>query len=408
MSKDKLFFNISQLMTGRGFLKKQGRKVTEKDLSVIKNGAFVVRNNQIIWIGKKDKVPREFSKAKKVDLNGKNVFPGFVDCHTHMVFAGDRQNEFELRNSGITYQEIAQKGGGILSTVKATRKIKNDDLRGLSQQRVQAHLKQGVTTIEIKSGYGLSRKSEEKMLQVAQELKGARITTTFLGAHAIPQEFSSEFEYLKQLKKDLLEIKKKGLSQRVDIFVEKGYFSVKEAKDYLQYAKDLGFQITIHADQLNRTGATKLGLELGAQSLDHVICLNRSDKKALSQSETVAVLLPAADFYLECEYPDARYLIDSGAITALATDYNPGSSPTQNIQFVGLLARLKMKMSLPEVFSAFTYGGAKALGKEKEIGILQKGYNADFFISDQTWDKFFYNLEEEMVSKVYVGGVLKS
>ena len=186
--------------------------------------------------------------------------------------------------------------------------------------------------------------------------------------------------------------------------MRKGYFSVKSAKDYLEFARSLGFKITIHADQLNRTGATVLAVELGALSADHVICCNKKDIIKIANSETVAVILPSADFYLQCDYPDARKLIDEGACFALATDFNPGSSPTQNISFVGLLARLEMKMTLPEVFTGLTVGGASALGMEKSIGALLPGFQADFFLSNQTWDRFFYDLGKNSVAQTFCAG----
>ncbi len=404
MSKIQVFRNISQLLSMKGVVKKQGRHTEQKDLGVIKNGALVVESGKVAWVGAESRLPSQYQRIKARDCQGLNLFPGFVDCHTHMVFAGNRQHEFELRNQGVSYQEIAEKGGGILSTVKATRKASLEELSMLAQKRVDKHLAQGVTTIEIKSGYGLNTKSEEKMLMAARQLKKARVVTTFLGAHAIPKEFSGEADYLIKLKRDLKRIKDKGLSQRVDIFVEKGYFSEKLSQDYLQFARSLGFEITIHADQLNRTRATQLAVEMKAQSADHVICANKTDRQKLADSETVAVLLPAADFYLQCAYPDARDFIDRGACVALATDFNPGSSPTQNLSFVGLLARLKMQMSLPEVFAALTYGGAKALGLENVAGALLPGYSADFFLSSLNWDQFFYGLEENSVEQTFVRG----
>ena len=305
---------------------------------------------------------------------------------------------------GASYQEIANQGGGILSTMKATRKAPLKELIDSGQERVNRHISQGVTTIEVKSGYGLNKKTEEKMLQAAGKLKKARIVPTYLGAHAIPSNFEGEWDYLEQLKKDLKEIKAKKLSERVDIFIEKGYFTLKSSKEYLEYAKSLGFKVTIHADQLNRTGATQLAVELEALSADHVICCKSSDIKKMAQSETVAVMLPAADFYLQCDYPNAREIIDQGASFALATDFNPGSSPTQNIQLVGLLSRLKMKMTLPEVIVGLTYGGAKALGLEDKVGALLPGYQADFFLSDYAWDQLFYDLGEKKVGQTFVGG----
>ena len=234
-------------------------------------------------------------------------------------------------------------------------------------------------------------------------MKKANIVTTFLGAHAIAEEFKSEKSYLESLKKDLLKVKKSKLSSRVDVFIEKGYFSRKMSKDYLEYAKKLGFSISIHADQLSRSKATLLAVELQAKSADHVVYLNEKDKKVLAQSQTVAVLLPCADFYLGCPYPDARGLIDKGVCVALATDFNPGSSPSQSLGLLGLLARVQMKMSLPEVFVALTFGGAKALAMGDRLGALLPGYQADFFTTTSSWEDFFYN-KEPSLSATFVKG----
>lgn len=397
-----LFRDIAEIVTMKKALSKQGRQVDKKDLSLVKNGAMAVDGGVIQWIGKENKIPPTFKKFSTKSLKGKNVFPGFVDCHTHLIFAGDRKDEFELRNQGVSYQEIARRGGGILSTVKATRKASLDKLVELGQQRVASHLKQGVTTVEIKSGYGLNKSSEEKMLKAAQALKKINVVTTFLGAHAIPQNYKNESQYLAQLKKDLSEIKNKGLSQRVDIFIEKNYFSFKMAKEYLTYAQSLGFKVTIHADQLSRSKASLLAIELGALSADHVICLSAKDKKALAQSETTAVLLPCADFYLQCDYPDARQLIDQGGRVALATDFNPGSSPTQSLSLLGVLARLQMKMTLAEVFSGLTVGAAFALGVQDKKGALVTGHDADFFVSEKSWQNFFYDMSPVPVESTYI------
>ncbi len=399
-----VFHNIFQLMSLKKVVKKQGRKILKEDISPIKKAAMVVKEGQVQWVGPESRLPETYRKIKKKSLKGLNVYPGFVDCHTHLVFAGDRKNEFEMRNQGISYQEIAQKGGGILSTVKATGKAGLKQLIDSGQKRVNQHLRQGVTTLEIKSGYGLNQKTEEKILKAAKSLKKANIITTFLGAHAIPAEFKNENSYLKKLKKDLLRIKKLKLSERVDIFIEKGYFSCLSGKDYLLYAKNLDFDLCVHADQLSRSGATALAVKLGARSADHAVCLNQKDKQNLANSETVAVLLPCADFYLQCPYPDARTLIDSGACVALATDFNPGSSPTQNLGLLGVLARLQMKMSLPEVFAALTFGGAKALSLENKVGALLPGYQADFFTSPSSWEDFFYDPSPLPVSDTFVKG----
>lgn len=377
----------------------------EEHLGVAKNQAMVISGNKIIWTGSQKKIPREYHKIKKQIEVHANVFPGFIDCHTHSVFAGDRTDEFEMRLQGMSYLEIAKKGGGIFSTMRATRKASSSLLTQKLQERLQFFLKQGVTTVEVKSGYGLSVKDELRLLKIIKNQKTpVQTISTFLGAHALPPEFSSTAQYLEELQKALQLVARQKLAQRVDIFIEKNYFSVDESRKFLKLAQDLGLKVTIHADQITRTGATALAVELKAQSADHVICVDAKDVEKAAQSETTCVLLPAADFYLRCPYPPARQLMDRGARVAVATDFNPGTSPTQNIQWVGLLARQEMRMTLPEVFSAFTMGASYALGLEDTHGFLMPNANADFFICDKEWGQFFYDLAPIPMKSVWVNG----
>lgn len=357
-----------------------------------KNQAFLVSAGKICWIGSKGKIPKNYLIQKEINLENKLVLPSFIECHTHSVFAGDRAEEFELRNNGMSYLEIAARGGGILSTVQKTREISKSKLIEISQKRVNEFLRQGVSTLEIKSGYGLDLKSEFKMLEVARAMTGPQVVTTFLGAHAKPKEYQSYSEYLKYLSEQVLPLlKKKKLADRVDIFIEKGFFEESDARRYLQSAKNLGFQITIHANQLSQSGGAELALELEAKSADHVIHLNDLAIQKFSKSNTVAVLLPTADLYMKCPYPQARKLIDAGACVALSTDFNPGSCPSQDLMLVGLLARLEMKMTLPEVFLAYTKNAAKALGLQDEQGDLSVGKFANFICTDAEPTDFFYS-----------------
>jgi imidazolonepropionase len=401
-----VFHNISEVLTLIGAAGKGGRKVTNSDLSIIKKAAIVVEGQKIAWVGEQKSVPKALQKAsKKVDLKGQVVLPAFLDCHTHLVFGGSRASEFELRNQGATYQQIYEAGGGIQSTVRSTRNSSARDLSKISQARANEFASQGVSTIEIKSGYGLSLKEEVKILKVAGELKGPRILRTYLGPHAK----SPDFESLKEYEADILEkqlpfIAKNKLADRVDIFVEAGYYSLDFARRYLSQAKKLGLQITIHAEQMTRTGATQLGLELGAKSVDHVIEVSDSDIADLAKSETTAVLLPASDFYLKMKYPPARKLIEAGARVALSTDFNPGTSPTMDIQFVGVLARREMQMKLHEVIAALTIGSAFALGKESELGSLEPGKFADFITIEGSMEELFYSVGARPVTSTWSAG----
>jgi imidazolonepropionase len=405
--KLKIFNNIGELLTLSGASKKDGRNVKESDLGIINKAAIVTCDDEIIWCGSRNKIPKEFLKIKsEVDLQGLTVLPGFIECHTHSVFAGNRANEFELRNQGSTYQEIASRGGGILSTMNATRKISSSELKKISQRRVNEFVRQGVTTLEIKSGYALDEKNELKCLQVAKSLTGPRIITTFLGAHALPPEFKDHAEYLEFLSTKLLPIiKKKKLANRADIYIEKGFFTKNQALVYLQKAKALGFELTIHADQFSLSGGADLSVELSANSADHLIHISNSQTERLAKSNVTCVLLPAADLYLKCPYPPARKLIDVGARVALATDFNPGSSPTQDLALVGLLARLEMKMTLPEVICAYTFGAASALGLQRKTGSIEEKKSADFIGIELPWNEVFYSSGLNPVKKIYKSGV---
>jgi imidazolonepropionase len=367
--------------------------------------AFVVNNGIIEWIGPQSKVPKNLKIKKTIDLKNKLVFASFIECHTHTVFAGSRAAEFEMRNQGISYQEIAEKGGGIVSTMKATRLASAKELTVLTQKRVNNFLKQGVSTLEIKSGYALDLNNEVKVLEILKKIKGPRIVSTFLGAHARPPEFKTNNDYLEYLADTVLPvIKKKKLSNRVDIFVENKFFEKEESEKYLKKAKALGFDVTIHANQLSVSAGANLALQFKAKSADHMINLDDSIIKSYAKSQTVAVLLPTADLYMKCAYPPARKLIDAGVSVALATDYNPGTAPSQDLALVGLLARLEMKMSLPEVFQAYTINAAKALGIESEEGSLEVGKRANFISTEANLTDFFYSAGFTPEHDLYIEG----
>jgi imidazolonepropionase len=368
--------------------------------------AFVVNTGNIEWIGPQSKIPKNFKIKKTTDLKNKLVFPSFIECHTHTVFAGSRAAEFEMRNQGVSYQEIAEKGGGILSTMRATRLASAKELTVLTQKRVNNFLKQGVSTLEIKSGYALDLKNEVKVLEILKKIKGPRIVSTFLGAHARPPEFKTNGEYLEYLGNVVLPlIKKKKLSNRVDIFVENKFFEKEESEKYLKKAVALGFDVTIHANQLSLSAGAGLALHFKAKSADHMINLDDSIIKSYAKSKTVAVLLPTADLYMKCAYPPARKLIDAGVSVAIATDYNPGTAPSQDLALVGLLARLEMKMSLPEVFQAYTINAARALGIESEEGSFEVGKRANFISTEANLTDFFYSAGFTPEHDLYIEGL---
>lgn len=380
-----------------GAAKKQGRHILEADLGIRHNESLFFDKGVIQWVGPLKKLPKIYrSKIKKeFDGKGKTVLPGFVECHTHLIYSGDRAAEFELRNRGVSYKEIAAQGGGILSTMRNTRQSSLNQLISQGQERVNNFIEQGVTTLEIKSGYALNLKDELKMLKAAAAVKGPRTIKTFLGAHALPPEFKTYESYLEFLAEEVLPVvAKQQLAERVDVFIETGFFPKEASQKYLEKAKKLGFQIVIHADQMSLSGGTDVAVELGALSGDHLLQIQEKQIKALAASEVTGVLLPTADIYTKTNYPPARQLIDAGARVALATDFNPGTSPTQDLNFVGLLARLEMKMTLPEVLSAYTVGAAHALNLQKSVGSLEVGKSADLISTDQEWTQLFYSVGE--------------
>ncbi len=396
-----LIRDAKQILTLQKAALKQGRKIQEGDLCAVDGHALIVDKCKIKWIGPQSKIPKALFKKIKKEISAKNkiVMPSFTECHTHTVFAGNRSLEFELRNTGVSYQEIAARGGGILSSRKSMAGVSADQLVKVTQKRVDRFVQQGVSTLEIKSGYGLDLANEIKSLDVIKKLKGVNLVKTFLGAHAIPNEFGTAQEYLDFLSEFVFpEIKKRKLADRVDIFVEKGFFSSEQARSYLQMAQKLGFEIVIHADQLSLSGGSSLAVELGALSADHVIQIQDSEIKKLAGSEVTSVLLPLADLYMKCAYPPARKLIEAGARVALATDFNPGTCPSQDIQMVGLLARLEMKMTLPEVIVAYTLGASYALKRDKNEGSLEIGKAANLVFIEESHQSLFYSSTESCVS----------
>lgn len=404
MSEPICFLNINQLMTMKPAAEKGGVRPTVADMGIVDDGALVIEDGKILYAGVRSELPQKFQSLKTQSLQGYNVFPGLIDCHTHLIFAGDRTGEFEKRNSGVSYQDIAKAGGGILSTVKATRKASFLDLKAAAQKHADHFLQQGVTTLEIKSGYGLDYETEKKMLEGAQGIKGPDVVSTFLGGHSLPPEFDDYQSYCDELKNVTKKLHQQSLCQRVDMFVEDGYFTAEQAFDYFSYAKSLGLDITVHVDQFNSIGGLDVALKLGAASVDHIVATSEDDINRLAQSSTVGVLLPVADFYLKISYPKARRLIDGGGSFAIGSDFNPGSSPSRNINFLGLLCRLKMQMTLPEVFCGLTVGGARALRVLDQVGSLELGKRANFFVSSTRWDEFFYGAETQFAKAVWVNG----
>lgn len=410
--------HIHRLVTLQQAANKQGKKPTEDDLSVIKNAAIVIKDAKILWVGEDDKLNEGMRECLKnsdysaddfteISLRGCTVLPGLIDCHTHTTFAGSRAHEFEWKLQGQTYQEIAKKGGGIVSTVKATRDASEKVLFDNAETRINRFLRQGVTTLEMKSGYGLSKESELKILKVQKSLQSKtkiRLVSTYMGAHTKSPDAKSFDEYLKECIELIPEIAKKKLASRVDIFIEKGFFTSKHAELYFKEAQKYGLNIAAHVEQMSLSKGLDMALKYKAQSIEHAVYSSTEQIQKLAKSKTVAVLLPASDFYLKMKYPPARKMIDKGVSVALSTDFNPGTSPTQDINFTGLLARLEMKMSLPEVITAWTVNAAAALGLQEKIGSIEVGKSADLAVFDCHWRELFYRVGEWPLAETWGQG----
>ncbi len=408
----KVFENIGELVTLEGADTKGGRRVRETDLSIHNNAVLVSSAGRVAWTGTKASFTNRVleplggeAAAEFINLGGQTVIPGLVECHTHMIFAGDRSEEFEWRMQGVTYQEIARRGGGILSTVKETRKASAEDLQKIAQERADIFLNQGVTTLEVKSGYGLDLDTEIKCLKTARKLTGPDIVATYLGAHSRSPDFPDFKGYMSYMLETVLpRIADERLADRVDIYIEKGFFDLELARLYFSKCRELGLAITCHVEQLSPFGGTDLALEFTPQSVDHVVYIDGNTIKRLAGSPTTAVLLPASDFYLKMRYPPARQLLDEGARVALSTDFNPGTSPTQDLSLVGVLARVEMKMTLAEVLTGLTLNAAAALGRDSETGSLTLNKSCDFSVLACSTRELFYSVGRHPVTQVFKSG----
>lgn len=389
MSKTLLITGASQLLTLRGKGPRRGNSLS--NLNIVRDGALFVRDGVIAAVGTRAKVEKlaVTRGAEKLDLGGRVVLPGFVDSHTHLIHAASRAEEYELKIAGASYEEIARKGGGILNSVKKLRAATAEALKQRAQSALHKFAAYGTTTIEAKSGYGLDVTSELKILSLHQQLaqqQPLEIVSTFLGAHVVPADYRSKPDgtekYIALLRKKLIpEVAKQGLAEFCDVFCDRGAFSREQSKQILNSGKQYGLMPRLHAEQLTRTKAAQLAVELGAASCDHLEQVNASDVQALAKSNTVATLLPGCDFHLGLKhYAPARELIDAGAIVSLATDYNPGTSPTLSMPMILSLACTQLRMTPAEAIVASTIHAAYALRREKTIGSLEVGKQADLAV----------------------------
>lgn len=383
MQLDTLLINCGQLLT----MDHEVDIVKGEQMNVlphIENGAIGWKDGLIQFIGTTEEA-REWQSDSVIDCQGKLVTPGLVDPHTHLVFGGSREHEIALKQQGVPYLEILKQGGGIHSTVKATQEASFEELVEKADFHLKRLLSYGITAVEAKSGYGLDKETELKQLKVVKELQRKHpvtIASTFLGAHAIPKTFKDDPEsFLDEMANLFSIIKEEQLAEFVDIFCEEGVFTIEQSKQYLTKAKEAGFSVKIHADEIVSLGGTELAIELEAASADHLIAASEEAVEMFGSSDTVAVLLPGTTFYLNKDsYAKARGMINAGGAVALATDFNPGSSPTENIQFIMNLAMLKLKMTCEEIWNAVTVNAAKAIHKDEVAGRLQVGRRADVVI----------------------------
>jgi imidazolonepropionase len=384
-----LITGASQVLTLRGKGPRRGTSLSK--LGIEKDGAILVRDGRIEAVGPRSRVETktEARKAEKLDVGGRIVLPGFVDSHTHLIHAASRAEEYELKIQGASYEEIARKGGGILNSVKKLRAATSEALKARARAALEEFASYGTTTVEAKSGYGLDVTSELRILQLQRELAATQpveIVSTFLGAHVVPLEFRGKADGAERyidllLEKMLPEVAQQGLAEFCDVFCDRGASTREQSKRILSDGKRLGLAPRVHAEQLSRTGATQLGVRLGAASCDHLEQVNAADVRALARSNTVATLLPGCDFHLGWkQYAPARQLIDAGAIVALATDYNPGTSPTVSMPVILSLACTQLRMTPAEAITAATINAAYALRRHSTLGSLEVGKQADLAV----------------------------
>lgn len=379
---DILIYNSSKLISLAGTPRPRiGKEM--KDLAIIENGALAANNGQIVEVGASARLLKKYPNVlHKIDATGNLVMPGFVDCHTHLVFAGSRENEYTMKLNGASYLDILEAGGGILSTVKATREISFDELKKISIQKLSRMIELGTTTVEIKSGYGLNYETEKKIFNVIDSIKketAAEIVPTFLGAHVVPKDIGRR-EYINWLINEAIP-SFKDKAEFCDVFSEQGAFTLEEAREILSVAKRNGYKLKIHSGQFNDIKATGLAAELGAFSADHLEAVSSDQLDLMKKHGTIAVLMPGVTFFLMTQnYVNARGLIANGNAVALATDFNPGSCPSYSMQMMIALACYQLKMSPEEAITAATINAAYAINRGNLVGSLEPGKRADILI----------------------------
>ena len=405
-----LFINIKELVQIREISIK---KVSGKEMNLlptIKNAFLTIKDGLIYDYGKMSDLP-ESNYKEITDCKGKMILPTWCDSHTHIVYAGNREQEFVDRIKGLSYEEIANNGGGILNSAKKLQEISEEELYNQSVKRLEEVIALGTGAVEIKSGYGLTVAAELKMLRVIKKLKenyDIPIKATFLGAHAIPKEFSNNKDgYLDLIIDEMLpKIAKENLADFLDVFCEIGYFSVDDTNRILSAGKKYGLTPKTHVNQFNSIGGIEISTKHEALSVDHLEILSDNDIQVLKNSETMPVALPSCSYFLSIPYSPARKIIDNGLALALATDYNPGSTPSGNMNFVVATACIKMKMTPEEAINAATINGAYAMNLSDEVGSITKGKKANFFITKEIPSYGFipYSFGGNQIETVFIKG----
>jgi len=409
---DLIIKNANELLTIAGGSQKPLLGTQMRELGIIKNGGLAVDKGRIAAVGKTDKIIRQFRGKESLDATGKVVMPGFVDPHTHLVFAGSREDEFEMRLQGTSYMEILRKGGGILKTVRETRKASRTELVENCKKTLKVMLEHGTTTVEAKSGYGLNMKDEIKCLEVVKVLneeQPVEVVRTFLGAHAVPPEYEDDADkYVDLITEEMIPtVADCKLAEFCDVFCEKGVFSLEQSKKILLSGRKYGLMPKLHADEMTRLGGAELAAEIGAVSAEHLLFASDKGMKMLAERGVVAVLLPGAAFSLMLgRYAEARKMIEFNVPVALGTDFNPNCR-VENLQTIIALACYQMKMTPAEALVATTINAAHAINRAKEVGSLEVGKKADVLVLDIPSHRFLgYRYGVNLVDKVLKNGKL--
>ena len=412
MKADLILKNIGKLVTMQGSSSFRVKEEMNK-INIIENAYIAVKNGKILAIGVGDEFGNLCEDDTKIhDAEGLLVTPGLIDSHTHLIHGGSRENEFSMKLNGVPYIEILNNGGGILSTVKATKEASEEELYKKAKKSLDRMLEFGVTTVEEKSGYGLELNTEIKQLEVARVLDKNHpvdLVHTFLGAHAVPEEYKENHKAYIDILVDVMmpKIKDMGLAEFCDVFCEEGVFTIEESEYILQKAKEMGYKLKIHADEIESLGGVELAAKLGCISADHLMAASDEGIKMMAENNVVANILPATSFNLNKNYADCRKMIDMGAIVSLSSDYNPGSCPSENLQLVMQLGCLHLKMTPNEVLTAVTINAAYAIDRADKIGSIEVGKNADFVVFDaRNVEYLMYHFGINHTKKVYKNGNL--